>query len=202
MKKLLALALAMMMVLSLAACGDSGSGNTGNPNSDPGTQESTPAGGESQEPSGGDTTGGTDLSAYPADLNDWTGQNFIDYFTAAGVFTEGNGRETWLQDHVDYWPETPVSECAGYWDDDGLILIMIFTFDGSLPDTTPEAASEMKNYIKENQALPEDYMGMPIDHLVGDVAFCYMLTTDDDVYNAMDAAYNDLVSAMGVTPDF
>lgn len=202
MKKLLALFLAMMMVLSLAACSDSGS-NPSAPNSDAGTQESTPAGGEeSQGPADGDTTGGVDLSAYPADLNDWTGQNFIDYFTAAGVFAEGPGRESWLQDHVDYWPETPVSECAGYWDDDGLILIMIFTFDGSLPDTTPEAASEMKNYIKENQALPEDYMGMPIDHLVGDVAFCYMLTTDDDVYNAMDAAYNDLVSAMGVTPDF
>ena len=198
MKKLLALILAMMMVLSLAACSDSGSGNTGNPNSDPGTQESTPSGGgESQDPSGG-----TDLSAYPAALNDWTGQNFIDYFTAAGVFTEGAGRESWLQDHIDYWPETPVSECAGYWDDDSLILIMIFLFDGSLPDTTPEAASEMKNYIKENKMLPEEYASFPVDHLVGDVAFCYMLTTDDDVYNAMDAAYNDLVAAMGVTPDF
>ena len=197
MKKLLALALAMMMVLSLAACGDTGSSPSA-PNSDAGTQESTPVGGEgSQEPAGG-----TDLSAYPANLNDWTGQNFIDYFTAAGVFTEGAGRESWLQDHIDYWPETPVSECAGYWDDDSLILIMIFIFDGSLPDTTPEAASEMKNYIKENKMLPEEYASFPVDHLVGDVAFCYMLTTDDDVYNAMDAAYNDLVSAMGVTPDF
>ena len=198
MKKLLALFLAMMMVLSLAACADSGGGSTGNPSSDPGTQESAPAGGgESQEPSGG-----VDLSAYPADLNDWTGQDFIDYFTAAGVFVEGNGRETWLQDHVDYWPGTPVSECAGYWDDDGLILIMIFTFDGSLPDTTPEDANAWKGSIRENQMLPEDFGSFPVDHLVGDVAFCYMLTTDDDVYNAMDAAYNDLVSAMGVTPDF
>ena len=198
MKKLLALFLAVMMVLSLAACADSGGGDTGNPNSDAGTQESNPAGGgESKEPSGGGA-----LSGYPADLNDWTGQNFIDYFTAAGVFTEGSGRESWLQDHADYWPETPVSEAVGYWDDDGLILIMILTFDGSLPDTTPEAASDMKDYIRGNKMLPEDFGSFPIDHLVGDVAFCYMLTTDDDVYNAMDAAYNDLVTAMGVTPDF
>ena len=202
MKKLLALSLAVTMVLALAACGDPG-GSPSSPNSNAGTQESTPAGGgESQEPSGGNPSGGVDLSAYPADLNDWTGQNFIDYFTAAGVFTEGAGRESWLQDHIDYWPETPVSECAGYWDDDSLILIMIFIFDGSLPDTTPEAASEMKNYIKENKMLPEEYASFPVDHLVGDVAFCYMLTTDDDVYNAMDAAYNDLVAAMSLTPDF
>ena len=103
MKKLFALLLAMMMVLALAACSDPGS-NPDPSNNNAGTQESAPA-------------GGVDLSAYPAGLNDWTGQNFIDYFTAAGVFAEGPGRESWLQDHVDYWPETPVSECSGYFQD-------------------------------------------------------------------------------------
>ena len=30
----------------------------------------------------------------------------------------------------------------------------------------------------------------------------YFLTTNEDVYNACEAAYNDLVNALGATPDF
>ena len=56
-----------------------------------------------------------DMSKYPAEISEWSGQNFVDYFTEAGVFSNDNGYETWIQDHTSYWPDTPVNECAGWW---------------------------------------------------------------------------------------
>lgn len=185
MKKLLAILLALMLVLSLAACGgDKDGGDTKDPN-------------ETQ-------TNGTDvdLSKYPADLGTWTAQNLLDYFTEAGVFTEGSDRESWFQDHANYWSDTPFNECSGYWDDLGEIQVMFFTFDDTLPDTTPEEVAAMKESIKANKFLPEDYSAMPIDHMVGNVAVSYMLSTNEEFYNKMDAAWNALVKATGATLDF
>lgn len=188
MKKVLAIALALVMLFSFAACagttpnGGNGDGGNDTPND---AQINT-----------------VDMSKYPTDFNAWNGQNFIDYFTEAGVFKEGSGLEIWLQDHPDYWINTPINECAGYWDEDGKILIMIFTFDETLSDTTPEDVAAMKDYIKENHKLPDDYQSMPIDHMAGNAAFSFTYTTDDDVYNMTEAAYNNLITALGVTADF
>lgn len=181
MKKILAIILATLMLSSFAACGNT-------------TEDGAKNNSDSQD--------SVDMSNYPSDMNEWTSQNFVDYFTEAGVFTEGTGRETWIQGHEDYWANTPVNECAGYWDDEGMILIMIFTFDESNPDTSEAAVTEFKDYIKENHTLTEEYGSYVIDHMIGDVAFSYSLTVDEEVYNAMDEAYQQLVDALGVTPDF
>ena len=181
MKKALALLLTLLMVLSLTACG-----------------ASKPA--QTEAPA---EAAGVDLSAYPEKLEDWTGQNFIDYFKAAGVFKDGDGYETWLQDHANYWPGTPVNECAGCWDDAGTFMVMIFLFDGSNADTSEEDLNTWLDGIREKKTLPEEYMSMPVDHLVGNIGFTYEIyIQDEDAYNAMNDAFHALMQAKGVTPEF
>ncbi|MCH5317504.1 MAG: hypothetical protein J1E05_05960 [Eubacterium sp.] len=183
MKKVLAIALALIMLFSFAACAQS------NPN------------GGNETPNNAQINA-VDISKYPADINEWSGQNFIDYFKEAGVFVDEGDKETWLQDHAMYWPGTPVNECAGFWDDAGSIFVMLFILKEDLADSTPEAYADMLNGIKENKKIDLEMQAMPIDHLLGNVAFCTSLTTDEDTYNAMEAAYNQLVSDLGVTPEF
>lgn len=212
MKKFLAILLVLAMTLSLAACGATGSSSktpeqTSGQNSD---KEQTSGQTETSDKTPEETTadpgnagdGSVDLSKYPADFNDWTAQNLIDYYTEAGVFTAAADRETWLQDHANYWSDTPINECGGYWNDEGSILIMFFTFDENVADTTAEEVQEMMDFIREKKQLTEDYMSQPIDHLAGNVAFSFIYTTEDDVYEAAEAAYEQLMSALGVTPEF
>ena len=175
MKKVLAIALAFVMLFSFAACSGS---------SEPIEVQLV------------------DLSKYPAELSQWSAQNLIDYFTEAGVFTEGKGKESWLQDHEFYWIDTPVNECAGYWNETGSILIMCFTFDDTLPDTKPEDVAAMIETIKEKHQLEMELDIIPIDHFAGNIAFSFSYTTDDAYLNAAEEAYNNLVTALGVTPDF
>ena len=173
MKKVLAIALALVMLFSFAAC------------------SSAPI--EVQE---------VDLSKYPTELSEWSAQNLIDYFTEAGVFTEGRGKESWLQDHEWYWIDTPINECAGYWDTSNRILIMCYTFDETLPDTTPEEVEELIRNIKENHQIDLELDVIPVDHFAGNIAFSFTYTTDDAYLNAAEEAYNNLITALGVTPDF
>lgn len=138
-----------------------------------------------------------DISKYPSDINEWTSQDFIDYFTAAGVFT--NKDWTWIQDHATYWSGTAIDEGCGYMDEEGEILICIYTFDTESKEADVPAYLD---YVKENKKLGSEEGDFPLDHKVGNVVFSYVFTTDDDIYNAMDNAYNDLVDALGVTADF
>jgi hypothetical protein len=115
MKKIISLLLAAVLVLSLAACGGSTK-----------TAEDTP-----EE----DTSATVDLSAYPDSLDEWTSQNFIDYFQSYGLFTDGDGFETWTQDHATYWPGTPVDECVGWWNDDDTVMVMICILSADSADT-------------------------------------------------------------------
>lgn len=197
MKKLLAILLALALTLALAACGGEGTGN-GDPTDTP--SDNTPS--DDTPTDGGSENTGVDLSKYPQDLGSWSAQNLIDYFTEIGLFTEGSDRESWFQDHANYWSDTPFNECSGYWDEAGLIQVMFFTFDDTLPDTTPEDVQTEKEYIKANKMLSEDYSSMPIDHMVGNVAVSFTYTTDDDFYNKMEAAWTDLVKATGAKADF
>lgn len=192
MKKALAIALAVLMVLSLAACGKKTNNNESKPN------ESKPG-----ESTNADVTELTiDMSKYPAKLEEWTGQNLIDYFKEAGVFKDGDGFETWSQDHATYWAKTPVNECVGCWDD-STTTIMIAILSADNADTSEEQLNEWVANIKEKKALPGDYSSFVVDHLIGNIAFSYEATVlDDEIYNKMTDAYNYLVKSMGVTPEF
>lgn len=176
MKKLFSALLALALVLVLAACG--------------GSNGDAQSGGES----------GVDISAYPADINAWTGQNFIDYFTEAGVFGTADGGESWLQDHADYWPGTPVADCAGWWDDmNNMIVITILSPD--LADSSQEQYDEWMTAIRDTKAFPGDYAALGADHLVGNVVF-KATVMDDDIYERMNGAYQNLVDALGLSPEF
>lgn len=144
-----------------------------------------------------------DMSKYPADVNEWSGQNLIDYFVEAGVFTgTQSGDETWLQDH-EYWTGMPVSECAGYWTGDSTVMIMMLLLDDSQADSSKEAYDEWMTSIKEKKTLPGEMNMYIVDHLVGNIAFIYStITMDDGAYNAMEQAYQDWVKALNVTPEF
>lgn len=192
MKKALSIALAVLMVLSLAACGKKTNNNESKPN------ESKP--GESANADVIEIT--IDMSQYPSKLEEWTGQNLIDYFKEAGVFKDGDGFETWSQEHAMYWDNTPINECVGCWDDTSVsIMIAILSADNA--DTSEEQLNEWVTHIKEKKALPGDYSSFTVDHLVGNLIFSYEATVlDDEIYNKMTAAYNYLVKSMGVTPEF
>lgn len=172
MKKVLVMVLALMMLFGLAACGNEAKDKT-------------------------TEAAGIDMSKYPADINEWTSQNFLDYFAEAGVFTKSEW--TYIQDHANYYVGTAVNECAGYMDDTGMIMISIFTFDPESTEVDVKAALES---IRTNKTLPAELGSIPVDHMAGNVVFWYSMTTDEAAYNAMDAAYNELVKALGVTPDF
>lgn len=189
MKKVLAIALAVLMVLSLAACGKKTNNNESNPS------ESANA--------NADVKGlAIDMSKYPAKLEEWTGQNLIDYFKEAGVFKDGDGFETWAQEHAMYWDNTPINECVGCWDDTS-VSIMIAVLSADNADTSEEQLNEWVANIKEKKALPGDYSTFTVDHFVGNIIFSYEATVlDEDIYNKMNDAYNYLVKSMGVTPEF
>lgn len=180
MKKVVCILLAGMMLLGMAACGG---GN----------------GGESKADGSS-----VDMSKYPGTVGDWTGQNLIDYFKEAGIFTgTKEGDETWLQDHTTYWPGTPVSECAGYWTGDNSVMVMMLVLKNDLTDSSEKQYNEWISTIKETKKLPGDYNSFVVDHLVGNVVFIYSTTTlDEAVYNAMETAYQNWVTALKATPEF
>lgn len=128
----------------------------------------------------------------------------VDYFTEAGVFT--NKDWVWVQSHEEYWANTPVYEASGYMDNEGTVTIMFFTFKNDLADVPEGDVQKFIDGIKssEDHMFPEygEIVPMPIDHLIGNIAVNYSYTTDEAVYNAMDKAYNDLITALGVTPEF
>lgn len=218
MKKTMAIILAMLMTFSFASCGSTSSSSdkdsskeSANSTSDgsDSSKESvndTSDGADSSEESGNNTVNGIDMSKYPADFNEWTAQNLVDYFNEAVDFP--GDCETWVQDHASYWAGMPVYECAGVWNADGAgdVCVMFFVFNPDSPDTTPEAVEEVKQKIRDDanhDYTTEDLNLGPQDHMIGNVSFCYgMLTLNEEVYNDVEAAYNDLVKALGVTPDF
>lgn len=129
---------------------------------------------------------------------DWTSTDIVNYFTEAGVFT--NEDWVYVQDHPTYYAGTAVHECAGYMDEEGLVMICVFNTDPNNGETLDVDA--FLQGVRDTHALPEDLSSLPVDHMVGDLIFFYRFTADETVYNAFDAAYEQLVAALGVTPDF
>ena len=189
MKKFLAIVLIAIMVMAFAAC----SANTGKDDNKDNAAVST-------------SNNNVDMSKYPADFKDWTAQNVADYFNEAVNFP--SDCELWVQDHAGYWANMPVYECSGIWNVNGAddVLAVFFTYNPDSPDTTPEEVEAIQYAISEDEnhdyTTDEMFLG-PQDHMIGHVSFSYGLTTsNEEVYNEIEAAYNYLVEAMGVTPDF
>ncbi len=177
MKKLLAIALAVIMVLSMAACG---------------------AQSNEKEPKNN-----VDLSKYPADLKDWTAADYNNYFIAAGVYSEELG---YVQDHATYYDGTPIYEASGAMDDVGDYNVLIFTFD---PKSEDEEVATWMETIRSTKAFPTEVSddmsavaGFPMDHMVANAVFSFQYSQSDAVYEAAEKAFQDLMTAMNVTPDF
>lgn len=182
MKKFAAIILALVMALALVACG--GGSNT------PSEGGNTPAQGEEQ-------TKGADLSKYPAKLSDWTAQQFNDYFTEEGVYTDESF--AYIQDHATYYTGYPIDECGGYMDDDGLYFTGVWTMK---KDDSEGSVADFLAYVKEHHTFDETMNNIPVDHMADGVMFLYSFSQDEDFYNAFDAAYNKLITELAVTPDF
>lgn len=207
MKKILAALLTAAMLLSVSACENENGGSGAGTNAPASTAptSSAPASGapDSSAPEG--TSGGESgaIEGYPASLDEWTGQQFVDYFKSVGVFKDGGGEETWVQDHS-YWAGTPVSECAGFWDEEGFKMVMIFVMKGDLADSSEDALNEAKSAMKEKKIYQptEDWNPMNVDHLVGNVAFSFSDSIDEEFAEEMEKAYNELITKMGAAADF
>lgn len=195
MKKVFAILLAAVMLFSFAAC----SASAGKDNKDDANASSGSSNAETKDLN-------IDMSKYPADFKDWTAQNVLDYFNEAVNFP--SDCESWVQNHAEYWSGMPIYEVSGIWNADGAddVIVMFTTFNPDSPDTTPEDVEAVQKIIREDKnhdyTTEHIFLG-PQDHMIGHVAFSYgATTTNEKVYNEVEAAYNYLVEAMGVTPDF
>lgn len=193
MKQVLVMLLTVVMIFSFTACG-----NTTKPDS-----SNNAASGSSADRA---EIGSVDWSKYPADFNDWTAQNLADYFMEAVDFPDDC--ESWVQDHAEYWANMPIYECSGIWNADGAddVCAVFFTFKPDNPDTKPEEVEAVKKKIREDKnhdyTTEHIFLG-PQDHMIGNISFSYGTTTSNEkVYNDIEAAYNNLVQEKGLTPDF
>ena len=148
--------------------------------------------------------GGVDLSRFPSSLNEWTGQDFIDYFALAGVFATGKGYAVWVESHEKNWPKTPVAECAGWrsTEDGGVGMILVYRFSGEFGDTSPEECADVLAYIRESKALPLTMTGVPVTHLAGNVGVSVAYTRDKEVRGKAEAAWAELIEKLGAAPEF
>ena len=174
LKKILVLVLSLMMVFALVACGS-----------------------EKEEEKDEPVTAASIIANYPADINDWTADDFNKYFTEMGVYT--NADYIYVQDHATYYHDTAVDTCGGYMDDTGDAFTGVFIIDADSTEADPQAVIDT---LKDTHAFPEELGFLPVDHMVGNVAFFYSFSQSDDFYNAFDDAYNQLVSALNLTAEF
>ena len=206
MKKLAALLLALAMVFALAACGGNDNSTPTNP---PAENTETPAApteapaDNTETPAEPPAEGGNEDANTPAEGGDlWTAQGLLKHFQDTGLFVEGNGFESWVQDHANYWSGTPVNECAGYWDDEGMVLVMFFEMSDSLDDCSQEEYDNWMNSVTADHAFPGEMSAYILDHMVGNIIVSYSMTADEDFYSKMDAAWNDLVASSGLEQAF
>ena len=106
MKKALSLIIVLLIVFSFVACSNGGTSNADNADNSNNANVSA-------------DIKKVDLSAYPADINAWSAEDFNNYFLAAGVYKDDNN--LYVQDHATYWAGSgiPVDEGSGYMDDSG-----------------------------------------------------------------------------------
>lgn len=144
-----------------------------------------------------------DLSKYPEHLHDWSAQQLLDYFLEAGVFLQSYQSKdhaliicSCVQDHESCYLGIPINECASCCTPDSDYFAGIYTV---MKDDSEGSVEEFLDYIREHHETPR---GMPVDHLADNVIFFYRFSQDQDFKDAMEVAYNRLITELGVTPDF
>ncbi|MBQ6115800.1 MAG: DUF4367 domain-containing protein [Oscillospiraceae bacterium] len=136
-----------------------------------------------------------DLTSYPEHLSDWSAQQLRDYFADSGIFIQQGC--SLLQDRESFGMKAPINEVTGYIiTEDPTVYCLIYTV---MKDDSEGSVSDYLDYVREKHKLP---IGDPVDHLADRVIFCYGGSTDQDFIDAMEAAYNRLITELGVTPDF
>lgn len=138
-----------------------------------------------------------DLSAYPDKLGDWSAEQLRDYFVDSGIFTDD--LYILLQDHESSYPGVPINENTGCFNESGSIVCVIYTM---MKDDSEGSVEEFLDYIREHHETPPYCGAMYVDHLADNVLFCYGWSQDQNFKDAMEAAYNRLITELGVTPDF
>lgn len=210
-KKLIVLLMAAIMVLAtvLTGCGTDSSSSkkddtTSAAGADDGTKaedKDTAAAGEdgTMADDGGETKGEENAAGdwKNKDFADWNGDDIGQYFVDNGTFSNAD----WYYVQKDEYVEgTGMDANVSYFEGDtGAAMIMIMWFN---PNSVQSNRDEVYDYIKNNQATPEDLGSFPVDHLVGDFAFSYTLCADNAEYDKMDAAYKAFIEEFNLTPEF
>lgn len=147
-----------------------------------------------------DNEAGIDFNAYPADINEWTIDDIMDYFTKAGVFE--NDKWKYIKDEAECNAEVYGFNREGsYMSDDqnGSATVFIYYF---APDASSDKVKKQFEYIKANKTFDEAFDMQPVDHVFGNFAISYSLSLDSGFYEKVDKAYNVLVDSLGINADF
>ena len=152
-----------------------------------------------------DTAPETDMDQYPAEIIDWTSENFMEYFKAQGILPIDEGYGPGVGSHADYWGGTPVKESISWsFTDDGLDNLYVLILDPDLGDVSDEESSYWVNFIKTERGLPYEAAILgKVDHMVGNVIFLYSsLCEDPDIIAKEEAAYDKFLKDTGYTAEF
>ncbi|MCM1307295.1 MAG: hypothetical protein NC223_01710 [Butyrivibrio sp.] len=203
-KKLIVLLTAATMVIAtaLTGCGTSSSSSSkSDATSGAASNEDTKA--EEKDTTaaeGNDETKGEDNAAGDwknKDFADWNADDLGQYFIDNGTFSEADWYYVQKNEYVE---GTGFDANISYFDEDTAgAMVMIMWFN---PDSEQSNRDETYDYIKNNQATPEDCGSVPVDHLVGNFAFSYTLCADNAEYDKMDAAYKAFIEEFNLTPEF
>ncbi|MCR5207171.1 MAG: hypothetical protein K6C14_01680 [Eubacterium sp.] len=193
MKRILSLIFVAVIALTLSSCSDN------NP-------EAVSTTAEEAQPTGFITEAEAETQAETEPVpvgKDLTALDVISYFTKAGLFVNGDGYKLFVQDHENYWSNTPVKECVCWWDNtETKVSVNILIFDSSLEDTDKETYNKWLREIEITKSLPaENFSFGFIDHLAGNVAFSYSQgTTDPEILKKTEAAYEQFIKDTGLKP--
>lgn len=202
-KKWIVMLMAAMMVTAtvFTGCGDGSSSSSKSDTTQADDKEDTKADADTDATAAeGDETKGdsTALGDYKnKDFSEWDGDDIGQYFIDNGTFSHAD----WYYVQKDEYVEgTGWEHCVSYMEEDtGAAMVIIIYFNPA--STLPETEEQLK-CIRENKETTEDCGSLPIDHLVGNFAFCYTLCADDDEYDKFDAAYEAMVEEFKLTPEF
>ena len=137
---------------------------------------------------------GVDMSKFPKKFEQWTEDDVMNYFVAAGVFDQENAR---FKHDKEYYTGTPVSGCVGYLTKDTESYVSIWYVNES-----EEGGDEFLEACRKDKTLGEDLEDMELDHMVGRFLVSYGMSADSDYVKKMEAAWQQFLKDTKATPDF